>query len=78
MPPWLSISRLVASSLSAPRATRIGMAPALETWRAVTRPMPEEAPVITTVLPVSALTVAESLLIESSSTSSHHDHRVEE
>ena len=46
------------------------MPPALATWTAVTRPMPEEAPVITTVLPVSALTVAESPLIESSSISS--------
>ncbi len=53
------------------------MAPALATWTAVTRPMPEEAPVMTTVLPVSAFTTEESLLMESSSISSQYDHRVE-
>ena len=44
----------VSSSLSLPRATSTGMPPACATLSAVTWPMPDEAPVITTYLPVSA------------------------
>ena len=54
MPPRSSIADLVSSSLSLPRATSTGMPPAWATLSAVTWPMPEEAPVITTCLPLSA------------------------
>ena len=39
------------SSLESVRATRIGMPPARATLIAVSSPMPEEAPVMTTVRP---------------------------
>ena len=70
VPPRASIAARVASSLSLPRATSTGMPPAWATLCAVTWPMPEEAPVITTVLPLSAATVPLSLASESSSCSS--------
>ena len=51
-------SAWVSSSLSLPRATSTGMPPAWATLSAVTWPMPDEAPVITTYLPVERLAVA--------------------
>ena len=54
MPPRISISSLTSSSFSALRATMIGIPPEAATFRAVERPIPLEAPVITTVRPLIA------------------------
>ena len=54
MPPLRSISALAASSLSSERATSIGIPPAAAILCAAARPMPLEAPVMITVLPLTA------------------------
>ena len=56
-----SISALTSSSFSLVRATRIGMPPAAATFSAAARPMPDEAPVMTTVLPLTAPSKERSL-----------------
>ena len=56
-----SISRLVSSSLSALRATSSGMPPALAILNAAALPIPLEAPVISTVLPLTAPSKLRSL-----------------
>ncbi len=70
VPPRISIVALVSSSLSLPRATRTGTPPACATLSAVTWPMPDEAPVITTYLPVSASRTSGSRPVERSRCSS--------
>ncbi len=69
-PPRSSIAALVSSSLSLPRATSTGTPPAWATLSAVTCPMPDEAPVITTYLPVSASRAPRSRAVEVSRCSS--------
>ncbi len=54
VPPSRSISALTSSSFSTLRATSSGMPPAAATLSAAARPMPLDAPVITTVLPFTA------------------------
>ena len=49
-PPAASISCLVSSSFSSPRATRITLAPAAAIASAVDLPMPDDEPVTTTTL----------------------------
>jgi hypothetical protein len=54
VPPVASISTLTSSSFSAVRATSSGIPPAAATLSAAARPMPLDAPVMTTVLPLTA------------------------
>ena len=54
MPPSSSISFLVSSSLSSERATSSGIPPAAAIFWAAAFPIPLEAPVMTTVLPLTA------------------------
>ena len=54
MPPAASISALTSSSFSAVRATSSGIPPAAAIFSAAALPIPLEAPVITTVLPLTA------------------------
>ncbi len=70
VPPRRSIAARVSSSLSLPRATSTGMPPHWATLSAVTWPMPEEAPVITTCLPLSASRLRASRPVASSRFSS--------
>ena len=51
VPPASSISFLVSSSFSGVRATSSAVAPASATLIAAALPMPDEAPVIITILP---------------------------
>ena len=53
-PPASSISALVSSSFSGVRATSSTVAPAAADLIAAALPMPDEAPVISTVLPLIA------------------------
>ena len=55
VPPAATISARTSSSFSTLRATSSGTPPAAATFSAVARPMPEEAPVISTCLPVERL-----------------------
>ena len=61
MPPAASISALASSSLSIERATSSGMPPASAIFSAAARPMPLEAPVMTTVRPLMAASNERSL-----------------
>ena len=61
VPPAASISALTSSSFSRVRATRIGMPPAAAIFSAAARPMPEDAPVMMTVLPLTAPSKERSL-----------------
>ena len=61
VPPAASISALTSSSFSFVRATRIGIPPAAAIFSAAARPMPLDAPVMTTVLPLTAPSKERSL-----------------
>ncbi len=54
VPPAATISARTSSSLSTLRATSSGTPPAAAIFTAAERPMPEEAPVMSTCLPSSA------------------------
>jgi hypothetical protein len=54
VPPAASISARTSSSFSAPRATSSGIPPAAAIFSAAARPIPLEAPVMTTVRPLTA------------------------